>query len=74
MASGWGSARPDPRLAEAIEIVRGARREDGRWPLQHQHQGKTWFELERLGAPSRWNTLRALRVLKWWDRGSMPGT
>jgi hypothetical protein len=61
-------ARRDPRLAEAIEIVRSARREDGRWLLQHVHRGKTWFELEPLGAPSRWNTLRALRVLKWWDR------
>jgi hypothetical protein len=30
-------------------------------------KGKTYFELERLGTPSRWNTLRALRVLKWWD-------
>jgi hypothetical protein len=28
--------------------------------------------LERVGAPSRWNTLRALRVLKWWDRGTQP--
>jgi hypothetical protein len=59
----------DPRLAEAIEIVRAGRREDGRWTLQHAYRGKTYFALERLGAPSRWNTLRALRVLKWWDRG-----
>lgn len=57
----------DPRLAEAIEIVRGARDDDGRWPLQNIYKGKTYFELERLGKPSRWNTLRALRVLKWWD-------
>jgi len=34
----------------------------------------TYFELERLGAPSRWNTLRALRVLKWWDRGNLNAT
>jgi hypothetical protein len=59
----------DPRLAEAIEIVRQGRGEGGRWPLQHVFKGKTYFELERLGGPSRWNTLRALRVLKWWDRG-----
>src|SRR5580765_1042505 len=57
----------DPRLAEAIEIVRGSRSKDGRWPLQHSYKGKTYFELERLGAPSRWNTLRAMRVLKWWN-------
>jgi hypothetical protein len=58
----------DPRLAEAIEIVQNTQRKDGRWSLQNRWKGKTYFELERLGAPSRWNTLRALRVLKWWDR------
>jgi hypothetical protein len=58
----------DPRLAEAIETVRANRRKDGRWSLQHSYKGKTYFELERLGAPSRWNTLRALRILKWWDQ------
>jgi hypothetical protein len=62
------NADRDPRLAEAIEIVRKGQGADGRWSLQHSYKGKTYFELERLGAPSRWNTLRALRVLKWWDR------
>jgi len=57
----------DQRLAEAIEIVHSTQREDGRWSLQNRYKGKTYFELERLGAPSRWNTLRALRVLKWWS-------
>jgi hypothetical protein len=61
----------DPRLAEAIEIVRKSQRKDGRWSLPHSYKGKTYFELERVGAPSRWNTLRALRVLRWWDRGSI---
>jgi len=61
------NAPRDPRLAEAIEIVRRSQRKDGRWPLQNRYQGKTYFELERLGAPSRWNTLRARRVLQWWD-------
>jgi hypothetical protein len=60
----------DPRLAEAIDIVYGGRRVDGRWPLQNHHKGKIHFELEHLGAPSRWNTLRALRVLKWWEWGA----
>lgn len=60
-------ATRDPRLKEAIDIVRGSQREDGRWLLQHSYKGKTYFELERLGGPSRWNTLRALRVLKWWE-------
>ena len=64
------NAPRDPRLAEAIEIVRHTRGKDGRWPLQHSYKGKTYFELERLAAPSRWNTLRAMRVLKWWNQGS----
>ena len=58
----------DPRLAEAIDIVRTRQREDGRWSLQYSYKGKTYFQLERIGMPSRWNTLRALRVLKWWNR------
>jgi hypothetical protein len=60
----------DPRLAEAIDIVRSSQRKDGRWSLEHSYKGKTYFELERVSAPSRWNTLRALRVLAWWDRSS----
>jgi hypothetical protein len=64
------NAPRDSRLAEAIEIVRSTRRKDGRWPLQHSYKGKTYFKLERLGAPSRWNTLRAMRVLKWWNEGN----
>ena len=62
------NALRDPRLAEAIDIVRGSRRADRRWPLQNRYRGKTYFEMERLGAASRWNTLRALRVLKWWEQ------
>src|SRR5689334_17825541 len=57
----------DERLAEAIDLVRKARGEDGRWPLQRVYPGKTYFEIERVGAPSRRNTLRAMRVLKWWE-------
>ena len=57
----------DPRLSDAIEIVERTRQEDGRWTLQNSYKGKTYFELERRGAPSRWNTLHALRVLKWWN-------
>ena len=60
----------DERLAEAIDIVRSTRGIDGRWTLQNTYKGKTYFELERRGAPSRWNTLRALRVLKWWGKGA----
>lgn len=61
-------ADPDPRMAEAVEIVRSKRQPDGRWLLDRVHPGRVHFDLEAPGAPSRWNTLRALRVLAWWDR------
>jgi hypothetical protein len=60
----------DQRLQDAIDVVHQARRDDGRWPLAHTFNGKTFFQMERVGEPSRWNTLRALRVLKWWNGGS----
>ena len=42
---------------------------DGRWPLQHVHEGESHFDLEEgAGQPSRWNTLRAMRVLRWYDQ------
>jgi hypothetical protein len=59
--------RPDERVAEAITVVEGNRDIDGRWPLQNVHEGETHFEMEDgEGKPSRWNTLRALRVLDWF--------
>ncbi len=63
-------AHPDDRMSDAVGIVARKRRADGRWPLQQRYQGRTWFEMEEVGQPSRWNTLRALRVLKWWDAHS----
>jgi hypothetical protein len=62
-------AEKDNRLSDAIELVKSKRRKDGRWNLQNRHPGKTHFEMEVVGQPSRWNTLRALRVLKWWEVG-----
>ena len=57
---------PDERVAEAIGIVEGNRLADGRWPLQNVHEGELPFEMEAgEGQPSRWNTLRAMRVLEW---------
>jgi hypothetical protein len=57
---------PDDRGAEAIELVARKRDENGLWPLENNHQGATHFEMEGPeGFPSRWNTLRALRVLRW---------
>jgi hypothetical protein len=56
----------DPRLAEAISLLTECRQSDGRWPNQYKYSGKVFFDMERVGRSSRWNTLRALRVLKWW--------
>ena len=54
----------DPRMRDALEVLVKKRRRSGRWPLQGRHAGQTHFEMEALGEDSRWNTLRALRVLK----------
>jgi hypothetical protein len=61
-------ADPDPRMAEALAVVRSKRQSDGWWLLDGIHPGRVYFDLEGApGSPSRWNTLRALRVLQWWD-------
>ena len=54
----------DSRMDEALELLLAKRRSDGTWPLQCRHPGETHFEMEDVGKPSRWNTLRALRVLE----------
>ncbi len=54
----------DERMAEALDVLQKKRLPDGRWPLQSKHPGQTHFEMEKVGKPSRWNTLRATRVLK----------
>ncbi|MCE9621163.1 MAG: hypothetical protein K8R99_02340 [Actinomycetia bacterium] len=59
----------DERLGDAIEEVRSARRPDGTWPWFAPYPGRQWFPLEERG-PSRWSTLRAMRVLAWWDGSS----
>ena len=58
----------DDRVAEAIEIVVSKRGDDGRWPLETRYAGVMPLEIdEGEGHPSRWNTLRALRVLDWYS-------
>ena len=56
----------DKRLKDGIDLVLERRHSNGRWFLRRRYRGKTYFQLERIGTSSRWNTLRALRVLKWW--------
>ncbi len=61
---------PDERVAEAIGLVRSKRNGDGRWPLETRYPGEMSVEMdEGEGRPSRWNTLRALRVLNWYSAG-----
>jgi hypothetical protein len=60
---------PDPRLADAVELLRSKQQPDGSWLLENTHPGAVHFAMEDGdGQPSRWNTLRALRVLNWYDQ------
>jgi hypothetical protein len=60
---------PDPRAAEAIDLVASKRNADGRWALETRHPGRMPVELDDgEGLPSRWITLRALRVLRWYEQ------
>jgi hypothetical protein len=62
---------PDERVAEAIDLVAAKRDSEGQWPLETQHPGAMPVELdEGEGRPSRWITLRALRVLRWYAAGN----
>ncbi len=62
-----GKHQRDPRLQDAIELLLVRQRSDGTWPLQQKYAGQVFFDMEKTGQSSRWNTLRALRVLRWWD-------
>lgn len=62
------NAKYDERLDDPIDVVLQKRRADGRWVLQNRYPGATFFEMEQVGKASRWNTLRALRVLDWYGR------
>jgi hypothetical protein len=60
---------PDSRLGEAIDLLRSKQQADGTWLLENTHPGQVHFALEDGdGRPSRWNTLRALRVLRWYEQ------
>jgi hypothetical protein len=61
------AANRDTRIQDAIDLLISKRRADGRWPLQHPHPARLHFKMEQGGKPSRWNTLRAMRVLRWWE-------
>jgi hypothetical protein len=62
---------PDPRLEEAIHLLRSKQQPDGTWLLENTHPGKVHFELESGdNEPGRWSTLRALRILGWYEKSS----
>jgi hypothetical protein len=62
------AVQPDERMEEAVEIVRARRHQNGRWPMNHLHADRFGFPLEtQTGSASRWNTMRAMRVLNWYD-------
>ncbi len=65
-------ASPDPRLADAIAVVRDARRPDGTWLQERRHPGRVWFEVDvPPGEPSKWLTFCGTRVLAWWDAADL---
>jgi hypothetical protein len=60
--------KPDERAADAIDLVQSKRQENGRWVLDVRCPGTMLVDFGEMGGqPSRWITLRALRVLRWWD-------
>jgi hypothetical protein len=59
---------PDPRMGDAVELIRAARQPDGTWLQASRHAGRVWFDVDvPVGEPSPWLTLYATRVLDWWD-------
>ncbi|RLC66757.1 MAG: nitrogen fixation protein NifH [Chloroflexi bacterium] len=60
LEAGYGS---DPRLRPAIELVLSKQDRQGRWKMEYSYNGKMWADVEKKGEPSKWVTLRALRVL-----------
>ena len=62
---------PDPRMDEAIDVLQSKQQPNGTWLLENTHPGKVHFPLEHVdGQPSQWNTLRALRVLRWYEQSA----
>jgi hypothetical protein len=57
----------DERMQDAVDLIISKRKKNGKWLLPSPHSGKIFFELEKAGEPSRMNTLRGLRILRWWE-------
>ena len=66
-------ATPDPRMGDAVELIRAARQSDGTWLQAGRPAGRVWFEIDApTGEPSKWLTLCGTRVLDWWDSATAP--
>ncbi len=63
----FAGVKYDNRMDDAIQVLLKKRKKDGTWPVQAKHPGQTHFDMEETGSASRWNTLRALRVLKHFE-------
>lgn len=59
-------APKDERMSDAIKLLQSKQKKDGCWVINTGMSGEKFFDLEKAGQPSRWNTLRAMRVLNWW--------
>lgn len=57
----------DQRFCDGIALLKDKRKKDGKWLMMRGPSGRIFFEMEQAGKPGRWNTLRALRVLNWWE-------
>lgn len=67
-AAEFDGTPPDPRMADAIALIRAARQPDGTWLQGPALSGRVWFEVDvPEGQPSKWLTLYGTRVLEWWD-------
>lgn len=63
----WDMDFKDRRLEPAIKIIKKKQNKYGTWNLENKHPGRTFFEMEEVGKPSRWITLRCLRIIEWWE-------
>ncbi|MCF8241607.1 MAG: hypothetical protein K9J16_09495 [Melioribacteraceae bacterium] len=58
----------DERMSDGLDLIFKKREKSGKWKLQQKYPGKTFFDMENVGEPSRWNTLRSLRVINFYTR------
>ena len=54
-------------MIDAMDLLMKKQTPEGFWKLEMKYPAKIFFEMEKVGKKSRWNTLRALRILKWWE-------